>query len=111
MVLKALILVAAGGAVSLGVLVLRQQRLEAVHEMTRSLERADEAERLAWHLRAQVARAVIPVNVARMAARLGPMKPIPREVCPTTPGLDPPKPRRRSLTSAAGARGAATAAD
>lgn len=111
MVPKALILVAAGGVVSLGVLVLRQQRLDAVHEMTRSLERAADAERLAWQLRARIADAVEPTNVRRMAAGLGPMKPIPREVCPTTPSLDPPKPRRRSLTSAAGTRGAASAAD
>lgn len=98
--LKAMILIASGAAVSVGLLVVRQQRLQAVYEMTRSLERGGVHDRDLWMLRAQIAESIRPERVIKMAASLGPMSPIPREVCEPTPGLRQPRREERPLTRA-----------
>jgi len=79
---KLMILIACGSAVSAGLLVVRQQRLQAVYEMSRSLERAAEHDRTIWRVRAEIATSVTPERVRVMAEKLGPMAPIPRELCP-----------------------------
>jgi hypothetical protein len=92
---KAMLLIASGAAVAVGLLVVRQQRLQAVYEMTRALERAAEDDRSLWIVRAEIARAIRPEEVAAMASRLGPMAPILREVAPAEgePTLVPPRAR------------------
>lgn len=98
--LKAMILIASGAAVAVSLLVVRQQRLEAVYEMTRSLERGSAADRDLWTLRAQIAHATRPEAVIALASRLGPMNPIPRELAEPAPGLSPPPQRDPALTRA-----------
>ncbi len=98
--LKAMILIASGAAVSVGLLVVRQQRLQAVYEMTRSLERGTVHDRDLWMLRAQIAESIRPEHVIKMAAALGPMNPIPREICVPAPGLKRPTEKERPLTRA-----------
>lgn len=98
--LKAMILIASGATVSVGLLVVRQQRLQAVYEMTRSLERGAINDRDLWMLRAQIAEAIRPEHVTRMASSLGPMLPIPREICNTPPKLLPKDEQDRPLTRA-----------
>ncbi|MBL8745951.1 MAG: hypothetical protein JNK58_06295 [Phycisphaerae bacterium] len=98
--LKAMVLIASGAAVSVGLLVVRQQRLQAVYEMTRSLERGSIHDRDLWMLRAQIAESIRPERVVRMAATLGPMRPIPREICQPAPGIKTPSKREQNLTRA-----------
>lgn len=79
---KASVLVVTGAALAIALLVVRQQRLQAVHEMTRSLERGAEHDRALWELRTRISKAIAPSEVRAMAERHGPMTPILREVCP-----------------------------
>lgn len=100
-----MLLIASGAATAVGLLVVRQQRLQAVYEMTRALERGNQHESEFLHLRSQIAEATRPDHLLRMTAAIGPMQPIPREVCPADatlkPGLVPQRPRpARDLTSA-----------
>lgn len=99
-----MLLIAAGSAVAVGLLVVRQQRLQAVYEATRSMERAAEDDRALWQLRAQIAREIQPERVMQIASSLGPMAPIPREVCSPLPSQPPslrtPPRRATPLTSA-----------
>jgi hypothetical protein len=102
---KAMLLIASGAAAAVGLLVVRQQRLQAVYEMTRALERASEHENAVLRIRAQIAEATRPEHLVRMASSLGPMIPIPRELCPSAgewkPGLHPRRARpERDLTRA-----------
>lgn len=100
--LKALMLIVCGGGLAIGLLVVRQQRLQAMYEMTRSLERAAADEAMLLRLRAKIAEATRPEEIHRMAASLGPMIPIPREVCETEPRLRPRRanPSPDALTAA-----------
>lgn len=79
---KLMLLIASGAAVSVGLLVVRQQRLQAVYEMTRALERSEEHDRSLWQVRADIAEAVRPETVRQMMLALGPMSPIPRHLAP-----------------------------
>lgn len=81
---KLMLLIAGGAAMSVGLLVVRQQRLQAVYEMTRALERGAEHDRVLWQVRARIAREIKPDNVRQMASAMGPLLPIPREVGPPT---------------------------
>lgn len=73
--LAMLILVMALTAASL--LVVRQQRLQAVREMADAAERAATFDRTLWRVRVDIARRVTPTEVAEMARTMGPMQPIP----------------------------------
>lgn len=73
--LAMLILVMALTAASL--LVVRQQRLQAVREMADAAERAATFDRTLWRVRVDIARKVTPAQVAEMAKAMGPMLPIP----------------------------------
>lgn len=73
-----LILVAAGTAA--GVLAIRQQRLVAMHNMARSVERSAELDRKLWHVRADIAERITPGRVRAMVEGdegLGDLGPIP----------------------------------
>ncbi|HVZ93613.1 MAG TPA: hypothetical protein VG797_03800 [Phycisphaerales bacterium] len=67
------------GLTASGMLVIRQQRLQAVSEMTSSTERAANFDRALWRVRVKISRAITPAKVRQMAAALGPMKPIEAE--------------------------------
>ncbi len=73
--LAMLILVMALTAASL--LVVRQQRLQAVREMADAAERAATFDRTLWRVRIDIASRVTPAEIAQMAQALGPMHPIP----------------------------------
>ncbi|MCA9305441.1 MAG: hypothetical protein KDA16_02845 [Phycisphaerales bacterium] len=74
-----LILIGAGAGASL--LVVRQQRLQAVHEMTEAAERMIEMERTLWRLRAEIASRVTPQDLEEEYASRQAMEPIPLEWC------------------------------
>lgn len=63
-------------------LVVRQQRLQAVYEMTKALNRAAEDDRALWRMRTEIARRATPEAVRLLAESLGPLKPIPRQLAP-----------------------------
>ncbi|MFM9959144.1 MAG: hypothetical protein ACKVZJ_13860 [Phycisphaerales bacterium] len=76
--LALLILVAACTAA--GVLAIRQQRLVAMHDMARSVERSAELDRKLWRIRADIAELITPGRVRTMVEGdegLGDLGPIP----------------------------------
>lgn len=75
----ALILIGAGAGASL--LVVRQQRLQAVHEMTQAAERMIEMERTLWRLRTEIAARVTPQHLQSEYASGIETEPIPLEWC------------------------------
>ncbi len=77
--LAALILIGASAGATL--LVVRQQRLQAVHEMTQAAERMIEMERALWRLRTEVAARVTPERLASDFPPETEMEPIPLEWC------------------------------
>lgn len=80
--LSALVLAAALSAAA--VLVIRQQRLMAMHDMAKSVERSAELDRKLWRVRADIAGKITPGKVRAMVADLGPLEPIPMYWCPPT---------------------------
>jgi len=79
---KVVTLILATALTAAGLLVVRQQRLHAVYEMTRAIDRAAQDERATWRLRAEISRRLSPRDLRRMAEILGPLQPVPREVAP-----------------------------
>lgn len=75
-------LVVVGALTAAGILVIRQQRLVAMHEMARSVERSAEMDRKLWRVRADIAARITPANVRTMLAGMGPLEPIPMYWCP-----------------------------
>lgn len=69
-----LILVAA--LTGAGVLVIRQQRLVAMHEMARSVQRSAELDRKLWRVRGEIAARITPGKVRKMVSGLGDLSPI-----------------------------------
>lgn len=94
MVAKVLFIIIAGAGLSTSVLVARQQRLQAASDMTRAIERSAQHDRTLWDLRARISRVTSPANVRAMADEIGPMAPIPRELCPPEEA-DPAPPQIR----------------
>ena len=66
-----------GTLTATALLVVRQQRLQAVYEMTRALDRAAKDDRALWGVRVLLARGTSPERVRDMAVALGPLRPIP----------------------------------
>lgn len=89
---KVVLLVVAVGAGACTLLALRQSRLQVASELAQSQLRVCEADERLWLLRSQVASAVTPQSVERLARALGPMKPI-REGLPASElaGAAPPE--------------------
>lgn len=89
MVSKLAFLILSAAVAAAGLLVVRQQRLQAVHDMAQSVMRAHEDERALWRLRIEIANLITPGNVAVMAQPLGPMSPIPMLWCvaPAPPSI------------------------
>jgi hypothetical protein len=90
--LKLLFLVVFGISLSSSVLVARQQRLAASGEVARSLARAAQHDATLWTVRAKIATRTTPQEVRDLAACLGELKPIPREICEPPP----PEPAKAS---------------
>lgn len=74
---KIMALILIGALTATALLVVRQQRLQAVHEMTRALDRAARDDRDLWGVRVLIARGTSPERVRELAVALGPMRPIP----------------------------------
>lgn len=70
--LKTCFLILALGATACGLLVVRQQRIQTVHELASVSRRIDELERTRWDLRIAIARATTPQRVETLAARFEP---------------------------------------
>lgn len=67
------------GLVACILLAVRQQRVQAAHEMADVQRRVMEHDRTLWHLRAEIAARVTPGQVEKAAKRLGPTAPITAE--------------------------------
>ncbi len=67
------------GVVACILLAVRQQRVQAAHEMADVQRRVMEHDRTLWHLRAEIAARVTPEQVEKAAAGLGPTAPISAE--------------------------------
>lgn len=57
-------------------LVVRQQRLQAVSEMTEAIGRAEALERRTWRLRAEIGAMSAPSELRAALERVGPFEPI-----------------------------------
>lgn len=88
MLLKLCALIVAVAGCSTALLTVRQQRLEAAHEMARSVQRAQDLEEQLWRIRAVVAERVTPSRVRVMAASLGGLVPIVPHWCEPDEMLD-----------------------
>ncbi len=78
---KVCVLILCVGVSASALLVLRQQRLVAVHRMAQVQRQIAQADRDLMTLRVRLAQAISVGRVERMAAALGPLRPI---------GVDPP---------------------
>jgi hypothetical protein len=74
---KICLLILVGACTAAGVLAIRQQRLVAMHDMARSVERSAELDRKLWRVRADIAASITPGKVRTMVGSLGELKPIP----------------------------------
>ena len=77
---KLAVILAATGALGLGLLSLRQQRYEVSNRISKAHNRIVEQERTQWRMRAEVARRVDPADIRGYAERLG------LELAPIQPG-------------------------
>lgn len=82
MLAKLSLFILVGACTAAGVLVIRQQRLVAMHDVARSVERSAELDRKLWQVRADLAQRITPSRVRGMVDTLGPMQPIPLYWCP-----------------------------
>lgn len=87
MLAKLCIVIMAVTLTAASMLTVRQQRLDAVYDMARSLERAAAHDRQLQEVRIDIARRVTPDAVMRMAGRVGPFEPIPLEWCDPLPSV------------------------
>lgn len=76
MVAKGVAVVLAVGAGACALLALRQQRLQAAHELTQAQIRIREMDERLWLLRARIAQRVTPEHVHAMAASMGRLRPM-----------------------------------
>ena len=84
---------------AVAVLVLRQQRLLAVAEMTEAAGRTERLERLLWEVRADIAELTTTDRIEQLASTLGPdagelvpLTPLPEYFDPSVAMLDEPSP-------------------
>lgn len=92
MMAKLGILILTAALTATGVLVVRQQRLMAVHEMAVSIQRSADLDRKLWRLRGQIAAQISPKKVRTAVSVLGDLNPIPLYWCPpdVSEQFDPP---------------------
>jgi len=75
------------GAIGCTLLALRQQRIEAVHQMAMGNLRIMEADRGLARLRTDIVARLEPKKIEALATKIGPLHPI--EMRPTRPGTVP----------------------
>lgn len=83
------------GVTGVGMLVIRQQRLQAASELADSVRRAADDDQALWRLRIRISQEITPQHVREMCVTLGPTRPIDTEWCapqvwcePGTAGAD-----------------------
>lgn len=76
MIWKLALIIVSGAVIAACLLAVRQQRIQAVHDMTRALERAAQADEELWRVRVEIARHVSPDSMHAHVKRIGPTKPI-----------------------------------
>ncbi|CAN5749271.1 hypothetical protein BH11PLA1_BH11PLA1_07660 [soil metagenome] len=77
---KVLFLILGLGATAAALLTMRQQRLDIVHQMAVIHARILENDKAVFDVRTQIARALEPAHVEKLALNIGPMRPL---------GIDP----------------------
>ncbi len=95
MLAKLACLVLVAGATAASLLTVRQQRLEAAHEIERALRRAEALERDLARTRLLLARRLVPETIATRVETLGELEPIPLERCVLPAPRTPAEDRRR----------------
>lgn len=89
MVLKAAALILITTGTAAGVLSVRQQRLQAVHETAQAIESAARMDRELWSVRLEVATRLSPehlrVTLRALEAEAGPLEPVFGDWCDTLP--------------------------
>ena len=76
MLAKLALLILVGAFTAAALLTVRQQRMQAVHEMAEAAERALAFDRQLWRVRAAIARRQTPGSIHEWARRLGPPRPM-----------------------------------
>ncbi|MGV6815079.1 MAG: hypothetical protein ACWA5W_08740 [Phycisphaerales bacterium] len=71
MILKFLVMIVVCGSSGIGLLSVRQSRLQAAHEMAQARQESHRLEEQAGEIRAQIAQAYTPERVAAMLEQLG----------------------------------------
>lgn len=111
MFLRLVVFVVGLGVIGCSLLVARQLRLQAVHELAQTHNRIAQHERVLWSLRVEVERRTTPEKIHLLAtARLGPLQPISVAHAPSpaitasAPADDPAAPSRPGLIPAARVR-------
>jgi hypothetical protein len=84
---KLCVLIISMGAVACTLLALRQQRIEAVHQMAMVNVRIMEADRGLAKLRTEIVANLEPKRIEEVASKLGTLRPI--ETVPMRPGVLP----------------------
>lgn len=85
---KLLILILAGSLTAASLLTIRQQRIQAGHDMIQAFDRARAQEEQLWRMRTAIAAHLLPSEIERMASDLGPLVPIPYDWCPPLADLE-----------------------
>lgn len=84
---KIAFLVIAVGGIGAGLLSLRQQRLEVVHEVATIQKQLSAMDQDLFRVRVGIAQAITPQRVVNLAGNLGPMVPIGVDPIPAAPSL------------------------
>jgi hypothetical protein len=80
------------GILGCTLLALRQQRLQAAHELAEAQLRIRRSDEQLWLLRAQIAHRLNPENIRGMAADAGPLRPVASPPESGAPNRASPKP-------------------
>ncbi len=83
------------GILGCTLLAMRQQRLQAAHELAEAQLRIRKSDEQLWLLRAQIARRLNPENIRDMATDAGPLRPVASPPPPVEPPelMGPPAPK------------------
>ena len=79
---KLLLLILTGALTATSLLAIRQQRVQAGHDMIEAFDRARQQREQLWTLRSKIVRRLGPERIEQMAEDLGPLQPIPLYWCP-----------------------------
>jgi len=82
MALKLVFLILSVALTGASLLSVRQQRVQAVHEMTMHLQRAERTERTIWRARADLAEQITPSKIRALIAHKAETSPVFDDFCP-----------------------------